>query len=384
MQYPTSMRVLARGRYLVGLSLVLAFACAGPTPSGQTGGSGGAGAGGVGGKGGLDGSSTGGSGGSGGAGGGSNTGGGNGSGGMGGSSNTGGNSSGGSGGSSNTGGSAAAGGATGTGGFGGGGTGGGGASGGGTGGNGGSGAGGKSPTGGAGGGPGGAGGGSGGATTGTGGGTGTGGAAGATGGSGGGIAGTTGTGGMATGGTSASGYYGYLPDPSSQNASKADPKAWWTSWKGTYYQDCGNGSARIASNGNETVSEGIGYGMLMAVDNGDQSVFENLWAYYKAHEDANGLMNWKINGCDSGYTGHYAAADADEDVAMALVQADAKWGGFKTERDSAHQCHQEVRDRGGTTVLLASGRRSGWLVRGYRGPVLLRPGLLARVGDLRW
>jgi endo-1,4-beta-D-glucanase Y len=154
----------------------------------------------------------------------------------------------------------------------------------------------------------------------TGGSTGMGGAAGAAGGSGGG-----------TGGGSAANYYGYLPVPNSQNTANANPKTWWTTWKGKYYQDCTNGTGRIASNGNETVSEGIGYGMLMAVGSDDQTTFDKLWAYYKAHEDKNGLMNWKINACDSGYIGQYAATDADEDAAMALVQADAKWGGYKTD-----------------------------------------------------
>jgi endo-1,4-beta-D-glucanase Y len=223
--------------------------------------------------------------------------------------------SGGAGGASSTGGSAGRGGSTGSGGMGGasGGAGGTSSSGGNSGGK----------TGGAGGGIGGAAGGvSGGAggTVSTGGSTGMGGAAGSAGGSGGG-----------TGGNFSANYYGYLPVPNSQNTANANPKTWWTTWKDKYYQDCTNGTGRIASNGNETVSEGIGYGMLMAVGNDDQPTFDKLWAYYKAHEDKNGLMNWKINACDSGFTGQYAATDADEDAAMALVQADANWGGYKTD-----------------------------------------------------
>ena len=46
---------------------------------------------------------------------------------------------------------------------------------------------------------------------------------------------------------------------------------------------------------NSTVSEGIGYGMLIAVYMGDQTLFDNLWKYEQLHLDSNGLMNWSID-----------------------------------------------------------------------------------------
>ncbi len=77
-----------------------------------------------------------------------------------------------------------------------------------------------------------------------------------------------------------------------------------------------------------SVSEGIGYGMLLAVYMGDQYLFDNLWKYEQLHLDAQGLMNWEI-GPDgkvtSGGTG--GATDGDEDMAFALVMADRQWGG---------------------------------------------------------
>lgn len=77
-----------------------------------------------------------------------------------------------------------------------------------------------------------------------------------------------------------------------------------------------------------TVSEGIGYGMLLSVYMGDQYLFDNLWKYEQSHLDAKGLMNWEI-GPDgrvtSGGTG--AATDGDEDMAFALAMADRQWGG---------------------------------------------------------
>jgi hypothetical protein len=83
---------------------------------------------------------------------------------------------------------------------------------------------------------------------------------------------------------------------------------------------------------NSTVSEGIGYGMIIAVYMGDRTLFDNLWKYEQAHLDGNGLMNWSID--SSGNTtssggmtlGGGAATDADEDMAWALAMADKQWG----------------------------------------------------------
>jgi len=144
----------------------------------------------------------------------------------------------------------------------------------------------------------------------------------------------------ATGGTTAQGgassTCGYKGVPNSQNTTNFDPGAWYTSWKSKFYTDCGNGMARVANgqgSGN-TVSEGMGYGMLMAVGSGDRTAFDAFWAFYKGHVDVNGLMNWSVNNCTTqapGSSDNFAATDGDEDAAMALVQADAKWGGYTTD-----------------------------------------------------
>ena len=75
-----------------------------------------------------------------------------------------------------------------------------------------------------------------------------------------------------------------------------------------------------------TVSEGIAYGMLLAVYASDQPTFDKFWQYSQAHLDGNGLMNWYIG--PSGETlGSGAASDADQDMAYALIVADQRWGG---------------------------------------------------------
>lgn len=75
-----------------------------------------------------------------------------------------------------------------------------------------------------------------------------------------------------------------------------------------------------------TVSEGIAYGMLLAVYMDDQETFDELWKYSQLHVDDVGLMIWYI-GPEGEHLGDGPATDSDEDIAFALVMADKKWGG---------------------------------------------------------
>lgn len=96
-------------------------------------------------------------------------------------------------------------------------------------------------------------------------------------------------------------------------------------WKTNFVEDCSNGRKRIKfDDPTKTVSEGIGYGMLLAVYSGDKTLFDGLWLYYKDNVNANGVMNWKINGC-SGTNGANGATDAELDAAFALIVADYQW-----------------------------------------------------------
>lgn len=99
----------------------------------------------------------------------------------------------------------------------------------------------------------------------------------------------------------------------------------YNTWKSNFLENCTNGRYRVKfDNSWETVSEGIGYGMLLTVYAGDKTLFDGLWQYYKDNVNGNGLMNWKINGC-SGTAGFNGATDADLDVAFALIVADYQW-----------------------------------------------------------
>lgn len=75
-------------------------------------------------------------------------------------------------------------------------------------------------------------------------------------------------------------------------------------------------------NNNDTVSEGIGYGMLIAVAMNDPTLFAGLWQYWQnnlAVSGTGGLMTWNNTG------GSGSATDADQDAAFALIEAGKKF-----------------------------------------------------------
>lgn len=103
----------------------------------------------------------------------------------------------------------------------------------------------------------------------------------------------------------------------------------WTHWKENYVELCGDDAARVKwDEPTQTVSEGIAYGMLGAVGNDDQDLFDRFWAYYQNNTNENGFMHWKRAGCDGTApdgNSNNAATDADIDAAMALIQAECRF-----------------------------------------------------------
>lgn len=99
-------------------------------------------------------------------------------------------------------------------------------------------------------------------------------------------------------------------------------------WRQDYVISAGSDMLRGVRrrNHNDTVSEGMGYGMLLAVANHDLSTFQGLWNYVQKYQDKSGLMNWKISSGGQ-VTGSGSATDADEDIAYALVLAHQHWPG---------------------------------------------------------
>ena len=77
------------------------------------------------------------------------------------------------------------------------------------------------------------------------------------------------------------------------------------------------------SDNNDTVSEGMAYGMLFAVYMNDKATFDGLWTQAQARRNGKGLLRWHYdgNGSPIGSGADNAATDADEDAAFALIMA---------------------------------------------------------------
>ena len=117
------------------------------------------------------------------------------------------------------------------------------------------------------------------------------------------------------------------------SSAKTDVQAAYDDWFKNQYEESGNYGRVKFDDQSYTVSEGIGYGMLIFVymdnaSNNTKAKFDKLWAYYKANSNSNGVMNWKISGFTNSCSGDNCngATDADLDVAMALMMAYKQWG----------------------------------------------------------
>ena len=119
--------------------------------------------------------------------------------------------------------------------------------------------------------------------------------------------------------------------PAAQDALVATQYDYWRSQVQTR---CGGYIVKF-SDGAATVSEGAGYGMLLAAvmaghDSGARDLFDGLFKVvrnypaYGLGEPA--LMDWKIGDDCGSAGGGWNAMDGDLDVAMALLMADRQWG----------------------------------------------------------
>jgi endo-1,4-beta-D-glucanase Y len=108
----------------------------------------------------------------------------------------------------------------------------------------------------------------------------------------------------------------------------------YANWKATFVTPCGSGNCVMRpENQNDVVSEGIAYGMLIAVNMNDRTLFDALWSFEQGHKAAGNLMTWCLGSQKSGGMGSAcsqsggSATDADEDMAFALIVAGKQWGG---------------------------------------------------------
>lgn len=123
-----------------------------------------------------------------------------------------------------------------------------------------------------------------------------------------------------------------LPSGGQYGKSQAAAEA-YNAWKSNFVEACSGKGFRVKFDQTQfTVSEGIAYGMLLSAYAGDKALFDGLWQYYNSFKNGNGVMNWKINGCNN--TDQYnGATDAELDAAMALIVAADQWpsGNYKTQ-----------------------------------------------------
>jgi len=119
--------------------------------------------------------------------------------------------------------------------------------------------------------------------------------------------------------------YGTLPS----NYAVSDCASAYSTWA-TRHRTSGwcTNSLRVdnggMSIGSTTVSEGMGYGMLMSayLDSSSANLTE-LYNLYNGTLDGKGLMNWSVSAC--GNNSANAATDGDVDMAQAMVEANSRW-----------------------------------------------------------
>lgn len=101
------------------------------------------------------------------------------------------------------------------------------------------------------------------------------------------------------------------------------PEQLRTEFLDRYVQD---GRVVRTDQGDDTVSEGQAYGLLIAFANGDRDRFDDIWKWTKTHMlTDDDLLAWRWTP-DDGVADEQSASDADLDAARALVLAGDAWG----------------------------------------------------------
>ncbi|MFW5850694.1 MAG: glycosyl hydrolase family 8 [Bacteroidota bacterium] len=125
--------------------------------------------------------------------------------------------------------------------------------------------------------------------------------------------------------------YPYGIVASNPNTSSIQTK--FQAWDQAFYDESGDFGRIKFDEPTQTVSEGIGYGMLIYVymanntNSLNQDKFDKLWNYYQNWSSFNGyIMDWKINAFSNSMEEGKSATDGDLDVAYAMLLAHKQWG----------------------------------------------------------
>jgi len=132
----------------------------------------------------------------------------------------------------------------------------------------------------------------------------------------------------------------------------------------------------------DAVSEGVGYGMLVALYANDQATFNSIWEAANNHMWNSCYYNWQVD--VTGKTiGKGAATDAEEDVALALIFADklvqaGKWTAYESPVQGGYLQHaQKMLGCMWSTKQIVSGGYvapgAGWGGSGFLNPGYFSP-----------
>ena len=131
---------------------------------------------------------------------------------------------------------------------------------------------------------------------------------------------------------------GILPSTHTREQMNQDLTTMWQAWRTAYLEndDTDPTLKRVMSeNGTTSLSEGIGYGMLISAymantTNTGKDDFDAIFRFYKKYEKVVGSLNYGVMAWRIGKAGNvidnFSAPDGDLDAAYALLVADKKWG----------------------------------------------------------
>lgn len=146
----------------------------------------------------------------------------------------------------------------------------------------------------------------------------------------------------------------------------------------TFLRSWVDGDGRVVrrDQGDDTVSEGQGYGLLLAVARRDHGTFERIWTWTRTHlQQPGGSLAWRWQ--DGHVVDPHPAADADLDVVHALQLASAAWREPDLDR-AARRIADATLDH--STVPVREGRllaAGPWAVGGASTATDIDPGYLA-------
>ncbi len=100
----------------------------------------------------------------------------------------------------------------------------------------------------------------------------------------------------------------------------------YKNWYSQFVVSAGSGALRVQrpESGNDSDSQGIALGMLIAVYMNDPTLFAGLWQYWSQYAAAGSLMTWDVSSAGVAI-GTGSASDADQHAAFALIEAGKKF-----------------------------------------------------------